>query len=98
LKPTTVVNGTRQRGVGVGAHGNADIGEDASEAYVRLHPDKTAMLFSGVTEHGTGQRSNFVKMVAEVLQMPLERISVTPSGIALGTDSGKPLSRLPIYS
>jgi CO/xanthine dehydrogenase Mo-binding subunit len=78
LKPTTV-DGTKRRGVGVGLHGNADIGEDASEAYVRLHPDGTAMLFSCVTEHGTGQRSNFVKMVAEVLQVPLERISVTPS-------------------
>jgi xanthine dehydrogenase molybdenum-binding subunit len=37
------------------------------------------MLFSCVTEHGTGQRSNFVKMVAEVLQLPIERVSITPS-------------------
>jgi xanthine dehydrogenase molybdenum-binding subunit len=37
------------------------------------------MLFSCVTEHGTGQRSNFVKMVAEVLQLPMENVSVTPS-------------------
>ena len=71
LKPTAV-DGTKRRGVGVGVHGNADIGEDASEAYVRLHPDGTAMLFSCVTEHGTGQRSNYIKMVAEVLQIPLE--------------------------
>jgi CO/xanthine dehydrogenase Mo-binding subunit len=78
LKPTAV-DGTKRRGVGVGVHGNADIGEDASEAYVRLRMDGTAMIFSCVTEHGTGQRSNFVKMVAEVLQVPLERISVTPS-------------------
>jgi xanthine dehydrogenase molybdenum-binding subunit len=78
LKPTAV-DGIKRRGVGVGVHGNADIGEDASEAYVRLHPDGTAMLYSCVTEHGTGQRSNFVKMVAEVLQIPLERISLTPS-------------------
>jgi xanthine dehydrogenase molybdenum-binding subunit len=78
LKPIAV-DGTKRRGVGVGVHGNADIGEDASEAYVRLHPDGTAMLYSCVTEHGTGQRSNFVKMVAEVLQIPMERISVTPS-------------------
>jgi len=78
LKPTAV-DGTKRIGVGVGVHGNADIGEDASEAYVRLHPDGTAMLFSCVTEHGTGQRSNFVKMVAEVLQLPMENVSVTPS-------------------
>ena len=78
LTPTSV-DGPKRTGVGIGVHGNADIGEDASEAYVRLHPDGTAMLFSCVTEHGTGQRSNFVKMVAEVLQLPMERISVTPS-------------------
>jgi CO/xanthine dehydrogenase Mo-binding subunit len=78
LKPIAV-EGTRRRGIGVGVHGNADIGEDASEAHVRLHPDGTAMLFSCVTEHGTGQRSNFVKMVAEVLQLPMENVSVSPS-------------------
>lgn len=78
LKPTSV-EGSKRRGIGVGVHGNADIGEDASEAYVRLHPDGTAMLFSCVTEHGTGQRTNFVKMVAEVLQLPIENVSITPS-------------------
>jgi CO/xanthine dehydrogenase Mo-binding subunit len=75
----TAVNNTRRIGVGVGIHGCADIGEDASEAYVRLHPDGTAMLFSCITEHGTGQRSNVVKMVAEVLQLPMEGVSVSPS-------------------
>lgn len=78
LKPTAV-SGTKRRGIGVGVHGNADIGEDASEAYVRLHPNGTAMLFSCVTEHGTGQRSNLVKMVAEVLQIPLEHVSLSPA-------------------
>lgn len=78
LKPTAV-KGTKRTGVGVGVHGNADIGEDASEAYVRLHPDGTAMLFSCVTEHGTGQITNYIRMVAEVLQIPMERISITPS-------------------
>lgn len=78
LKPSATKGGKR-RGVGVGVHGNADIGEDASEAYVRLHADGTAILFSCVTEHGTGQRSNYTKMVAEVLQISLESVSVTPS-------------------
>ncbi|MGD0486165.1 MAG: xanthine dehydrogenase family protein molybdopterin-binding subunit [Syntrophorhabdales bacterium] len=78
LTPTEV-NGAKQRGIGVGVHGNADIGEDASEAYVRLSPDGTAMLFSCITEHGTGQRTNYAKMVAEVLQIPLENVSITPS-------------------
>ena len=75
----TAIRGTKRRGVGVGVHGNADIGEDASEAYVRLHPDGTAVVFSCVTEHGTGQRSNFTKMVAEVLQVPLENVTMGPA-------------------
>jgi xanthine dehydrogenase molybdenum-binding subunit len=37
------------------------------------------MLFSCLTEHGTGQRSNFVKMVAEVLRIPMERVTVAPA-------------------
>ena len=78
LKPSSI-DGVKRRGIGVGVHGNADIGEDSSEAYVRLHPDGTAMVFSCVTEHGTGQRTNFLKMVAEVLQLPIERVSITPS-------------------
>jgi CO/xanthine dehydrogenase Mo-binding subunit len=72
----TAVRGSKRIGVGVGVHGNADIGEDASEAYVRLNPDGTALIFSCLTEHGTGQKSNLVKMAAEVLQIPWERISI----------------------
>jgi xanthine dehydrogenase molybdenum-binding subunit len=78
LQPSSV-SGSKRRGIGVGVHGNADIGEDTSEAYVRLNSDGSALLFSCITEHGTGQRSNYVKMVAEVLQLPLEKISVTPA-------------------
>jgi xanthine dehydrogenase molybdenum-binding subunit len=77
LKPTSV-DGAKRRGVGVGAHGNADIGEDASEAYVRLDPGGTALIYAAATEHGTGQPSNLVKMVAEVLQLPLHSVSMTP--------------------
>jgi xanthine dehydrogenase molybdenum-binding subunit len=78
LKPTTV-NGAKRTGVGVCVHGNADIGEDASEAIVRLQPDGTAVLLFCVAEHGTGQKSNYAKMVAEVLQLPLDRVQVTPA-------------------
>jgi CO/xanthine dehydrogenase Mo-binding subunit len=78
LKPTAL-NGAKRTGVGVGVHGNADIGEDVSEAYVRLDPEGCAVIYSSVTEHGTGQRSNCIKVVAEVLQLPLEAISITPA-------------------
>ena len=76
LRPTSA-NGTRRTGVGVGVHGNVDIGESTSEAYVRLDPDGTAKLYSCLPEHGTGQRSNMMKMVAEVLQLPMDRVFMT---------------------
>jgi xanthine dehydrogenase molybdenum-binding subunit len=78
LKPTSV-QGPKRIGVGVGVHGNADVGEDASEAYVRLHADATATVHACVSECGTGQRSSLCKMVAEVLQLPLHRIHMTPA-------------------
>ncbi len=76
LKPTAV-SGSKRIGVGVGIHGNADIGEDISEAYVRLEPECKAIIHSNLVEHGTGQRSNAIKVVAEVLQIPLEQVSLT---------------------
>lgn len=76
LKPTSV-KGSKRRGVGVGVHGNADVGEDVSEAFVRLDPDGTATIYSDLAEHGTGQRSSICKLVAEILQIPLDRVSVT---------------------
>ncbi|GAB6156441.1 xanthine dehydrogenase family protein molybdopterin-binding subunit [Desulfosporosinus burensis] len=78
LKPTSV-SGTKRIGVGVGVHGNADVGEDVSETYVRLLSNGTAVINSSVIEHGTGQRSNYMKMVAEVLQLPLDAVSMSPS-------------------
>ena len=77
LKPTAV-EGSKRTGVGVGVHGNADIGEDVSEAYVRLDGDGRALVYSCLAEHGTGQKNNAVKAAAEVLQIPLESVSITP--------------------
>jgi xanthine dehydrogenase molybdenum-binding subunit len=76
-KPTSI-NGTKRTGVGCGVHGNADAGEDRSEAYVRLYPHGSVALHLCVAEAGMGQRSSLIKMVAEVLNLPLDRISMTP--------------------
>ncbi len=77
LRPTAV-QGSKRIGIGVGVHGNADIGEHSSEAYVRVDTDGRVIVHTCLTEHGTGQRSNVVKMVAEILQLPLETVSITP--------------------
>jgi CO/xanthine dehydrogenase Mo-binding subunit len=79
----TAISGTKRRGVGVGIHGNADIGEDTSEAYVRLDANGTAKIYSSLVEPGTGQKSNIAKMAAEVLQLPLEWVSHVPSDSAV---------------
>ncbi len=78
LKPTSV-DGPKRTGIGVGVHGNADIGEDAAEAYVQIDYNGTATIFLCVAEHGTGQKSNYVRMAAEVLQIPLDRIAMSPA-------------------
>ncbi|MGD8882002.1 MAG: xanthine dehydrogenase family protein molybdopterin-binding subunit [Desulfobacterales bacterium] len=75
---SSAVNNSKRIGVGVSVHGNADVGEDVSEAYVRLNPDATATIHVCVAESGMGQRSNLCKMVAETLQIPLDRVSITP--------------------
>jgi xanthine dehydrogenase molybdenum-binding subunit len=76
MKPTSV-EGSVHTGVGVGAHGNADCGEDDSEADVRLCSDGRAILHCCVAEAGQGQRSNLCKMVAEVLNLPIDKVSIT---------------------
>ncbi len=77
LKPTAV-KGSKRRGVGCGVHGNADVGEDRSEGYVRLLPNGRAVLQTCVAESGGGQRSSVRKMVAEVLNLPLHHVTITP--------------------
>jgi xanthine dehydrogenase molybdenum-binding subunit len=77
FKPSAVRK-TKRIGVGVSVHGNADVGEDVSEAYVRLNPDATVTIHACVAEPGMGQRSSLCKMVAETLLIPLEQVSMTP--------------------
>jgi xanthine dehydrogenase molybdenum-binding subunit len=77
LKPT-LVKGSKRRGVGVGVHSNADVGEDDAEAFIRIDPNHTVTLFVAVPEQGGGQRSNLCKLVAEVLQIPLENVFLSP--------------------
>lgn len=79
----TYVNGSKVRGVGCGIIGNADVGEDNTEAYVRVVPDlfgdkAHVVLQVDITESGMGQKSNLAKMVAETLNVPYELVQLTP--------------------
>ena len=72
----TSVNGTKRVGVGVGVHGNADVGEDRSEAMVKLHANGEATVIACIGETGTSQRHGVQKMVAETLKLPLENVTI----------------------
>lgn len=93
-KPTWVSDdGKKARGVGVGIIGNADVGEDYNEAYVRVMPevmtgDARVILQMDIPESGMGQRSSICKMVAEVLNVPYEKVDIT----AIGTGEFNPNS------
>jgi CO/xanthine dehydrogenase Mo-binding subunit len=108
----TRIEGSIATGVGVGVIGNADVGEDNTEAIVRFLPNLVGASFSRVgeawkgnpgtggaenpeiygmfsthseiviecdiTESGMGTRSNACKIAAEILNVPIEKVTVTP--------------------
>ncbi len=82
-------DGRYARGVGVGVHGNADIGEDPTEGMVKLHPFGSVTLELCVGETGGAQRFAVQKMVAEVMKVPLDGVQVVdPDTHATGYDAG----------
>ena len=79
-------DGRKARGVGMGVIGNADISEDNTEAVVRIIPDlvgrraSRVVIETDITESGMGTRSNAIKIAAEVLNVPVERVIITEPG------------------
>lgn len=88
--PTWVSEDNRYAiGVGVGVHGNADIGEDPTEGMVKLHPFGSVTLELCVGETGGAQRHAVQKMVAEVMKVPMDGVQVVdPDTHATGYDAG----------
>ena len=72
------VNGSKVTGIGVGIHANADAGEDDSEAVIKLEHDGTVVVECLIGESGMGQRTTACKFAAEVLNVPLEKVQITP--------------------
>jgi CO/xanthine dehydrogenase Mo-binding subunit len=79
----TSVNGRKVTGVGAGIIGNADVGEDNTEAYVKIVPDlgrsdgSKVVVQVDITESGMGQRTNVAKMAAEILDVDMSLVQVT---------------------
>ncbi len=68
--------GNKAVGVGVSVHGNADVGEDQAEAYIRLEASGDVYLHNSITEIGMGQASNLRKYIADVLDIDAKKVIV----------------------
>jgi CO/xanthine dehydrogenase Mo-binding subunit len=80
------------RGVAVCQSG---AGYGGSSAEVQVHPDGTAALLTGVNDHGSGAHTILVQIVAQELQLPLERVWLVVGSTAAGPwDSGSSASRV----
>ncbi|HEY3186694.1 MAG TPA: molybdopterin cofactor-binding domain-containing protein, partial [Solirubrobacteraceae bacterium] len=71
------------RGKGVAAMLKASIGPSVSEAIVRLHADGSVTVLASAVEMGQGTRTVLSQIAAEVLAVPLERITVVPPDTAI---------------
>lgn len=87
-------DGRYRRSVGVSVCGNADVGESWTEGFVHVIPRITEpvsdiVLQMDVTESGMGQRSNVLKQVAEILNVPYDMVKITdPDNMFNGTNTG----------
>jgi CO/xanthine dehydrogenase Mo-binding subunit/aerobic-type carbon monoxide dehydrogenase small subunit (CoxS/CutS family) len=64
------------RAKGVAAMMKASVAPSVSEAIVRLHADGSASVLVSTVEMGQGARTVLAQIAAEVLAIPLERVSV----------------------
>jgi len=71
------------RGRGVAAMLKASIAPSVSEAIVRLHADGSATVLASTVEMGQGARTVLGQIAAEVLALPLDRVSVLAPDTAI---------------
>ncbi len=71
------------RGRGVAAMLKASIAPSVSEAIVRLHADGSASVLVSTVEMGQGARTALAQIAAEVLALPMARVTVTPPDTAI---------------
>jgi CO/xanthine dehydrogenase Mo-binding subunit/aerobic-type carbon monoxide dehydrogenase small subunit (CoxS/CutS family) len=66
------------RAKGVAAMMKASVAPSVSEAIVRLHADGSASVLASTVEMGQGARTVLAQIAAEVLAIPLERVTIVP--------------------
>jgi len=71
------------RGRGVAAMLKASIAPSVSEAIVRLHADGSVTVLASTVEMGQGARTALAQIAAEVLALPVARVTVAPADTAI---------------
>ena len=71
----TRVEGSKAYGVGFSLHSSGDPQSDETFAYVRLENDQV-MVHCAVSQFGNGQRLALAKIAAEILNVPLENVTI----------------------
>jgi CO/xanthine dehydrogenase Mo-binding subunit len=71
------------RGRGVAAMLKASVAPSVSEAIVRLHADGSATVLASAVEMGQGARTVLAQITAEVLSVPLARVTVVQPDTAV---------------
>jgi CO/xanthine dehydrogenase Mo-binding subunit/aerobic-type carbon monoxide dehydrogenase small subunit (CoxS/CutS family) len=71
------------RGRGVAAMLKASIGPSVSEAIVRLHADGSVTVLASAVEMGQGTRTVLAQIAAEVLAVPVARVTVVAPDTAI---------------
>ena len=79
------VEGTKRYGVGMGVSGHSSLGDTPSNTEVTIFADGGVQVKTVVTEHGTGVRDLYRKMVADELNLPLERVTITRASTQSGS-------------
>ena len=74
----TRVEGNKAYGVGFSLHSSGDPASDETFAYVRIENDQVT-VHTAVPEEGNGQKSSIAKVVAEILNVPMEVVTLTAS-------------------
>jgi CO/xanthine dehydrogenase Mo-binding subunit len=75
--------GAADRGRGVAAMLKASVAPSVSEAIVRLHADGSVTVLASAVEMGQGARTVLAQIAAEVLSVPLERVTVVQPDTAV---------------
>lgn len=72
------VEGNKAYGVGFSLHSSGDPQSDETFAYVRLENDQV-MVHCAVSQFGNGQRLALAKIAAEILNVPLDNVTINSS-------------------